>query len=110
MERRGALTTSFFHAHGCILVFDLTDAQSLNKMEDTMHDLRRRDEEMPVLLVGNKCDLTPKVTPEGVTSWAAQHNLEYFEVSAKCDINIKAVFDRIALLIRESPAGKKDIA
>ena len=50
-----------------------------------------------IYLVGNKLDLERKISRETAKSFANQHKIKYFEVSAKTNENISTLFQQIAL-------------
>ena len=46
------------------------------------------------ILVGNKCDKSSKcVSEEDARNLCKENNMEYFEASAKTDINVNKVFE-----------------
>jgi len=46
--------------------------------------------------VGNKCDLeTKEVTPEEAIEYAKTNNLEFFQTSAKTNINVEEAFNHL---------------
>ena len=52
---------------------------------------------MLLILAGNKCDIDKKeVTTSKAKEFAAQHNMEFFETSAKSGVGIKELFRTIA--------------
>jgi len=59
----------------------------------------KNDEDIPFILIGNKCDLTEKrqVSQEQAQSLAAEWNVPYVETSAKNNENVDKV--RIAQLL-----------
>lgn len=63
-----------------------------------------------VILVGNKCDMKDErvVSKERGQELADQLNLEFFETSAKEDINVKEVFERLVDIICEKMAETLD--
>ena len=65
--------------------------------------LRIKDgDEFPMILIGNKCDLTRQrsVTPEMVDELKSQLNLTYLETSAKTRQNVEEAFYELVRLIR----------
>ena len=91
-------------ANGLILVFDLSSSSSfpdveiyLNMFLDTTeYDC---DKDLPVLLVGNKCDLERDISDETINEWAQEHkvkNIAY--VSAKTG---EGIDDAIQNFIKE---------
>lgn len=76
-------------ANGMILVYDLTSIESFEAIDAYMElflDTCKFDTnyEMPVLLLGNKSDLDPKISDEMINSWMKKnHVVHNFKVSAK---------------------------
>eukprot|EP01118_Nematostelium_gracile_P017141 TRINITY_DN7236_c0_g2_i1.p1 TRINITY_DN7236_c0_g2~~TRINITY_DN7236_c0_g2_i1.p1 ORF type:complete len:193 (-),score=57.25 TRINITY_DN7236_c0_g2_i1:18-596(-) len=87
---------------GFVLVFSLIQKESFDAIGPLYQNvLRVKDEESsPVVLVGNKCDLTKerKVTKEDAESLANRIGCPYIETSAKTRYNIE---DAFLLLVKE---------
>lgn len=81
-----------------ILVFDLTNTKSFESIESWHKDLMDKMENtasvLPIILVGNKCDLHKSrvITAEQCMNLANKLNCTYIETSAKENINIEKVF------------------
>jgi len=85
----------------------------------TFHDLNaiRRQivkvkdtEDVPMVLVGNKCDLADKrvITKEQGDSLAKQFNSHFYETSAKTRVNIDNIFhDLVRQVVDKCPPPKK---
>ena len=87
-------------SQGAIVVFDLYNKESFNKITDWLKNIRERSSKIPIGLFGNKCDLTTKreVTKEEIDKLCEKENLIYFETSAKDNIGIQEGFTKIATL------------
>lgn len=61
-ERFRTITSSYYRgAHGIIVVYDCSDAESFNNLKQWLEEIDRYAcENVNKLLVGNKCDLTTK--------------------------------------------------
>ena len=61
-ERFRTITSSYYRgAHGIIVVYDVTDTDSFDKVKQWLHEIDRcACENVNKLLVGNKRDLTTK--------------------------------------------------
>ena len=82
-------------AHGILVVFDLTDSQSLKDVTFWLEEIDKHGNTHPsVILIGNKADKTSKrqVSEEEGHSFAKKHGLDYVECSALNALNINLVF------------------
>ncbi|GCC34020.1 ras-related protein Rab-7b-like [Chiloscyllium punctatum] len=101
-ERFKSLVPSFSKgSDGCVLVFDVTDRDSLYALEDWREEILLQIpleyKDYPFITLGNKVDVMERqVTSDEAETWCASHNIPYFEVSAKEDINVDHAFENIA--------------
>jgi len=95
-ERFRNITRSYYRgAHGIILVFDVTDPSTFQKVKDWIFNIKKySDEHIPVLLVGNKCDLVDSriVDQEVAKDFAQKNGLPYLESSAKSGVGVDDAF------------------
>ena len=86
------------YSQAAIVVFDLTDKESFDKVTDWLKEIRYFSDKMPVGLFGNKSDLADKreVPQENIDELCKQENLVYFETSAKNNTGIKEGFSKVA--------------
>ena len=86
-------------ANGILLIFDITNKKSFDKIDFWYNDLinRIKKDEIIIYLVGNKVDLEEnrQITIEEAEKYANDKNIPYFEVSAKSGDGIKKLFDDI---------------
>jgi len=86
-------------SHAAILMFDLTNSKSLEYLDDFPRLIRQHAGEIPILLVGNKCDLTEErtISTDQGTAFANTNDLlEYIEISAKTGLNCERIFKVLA--------------
>ena len=69
-------------------------------------------ESIPIILVGNKCDLSDKreVSEEMATECAKQWNAPYIETSAKTCYNVQKVFYDILHMIDKKKENERKLA
>ena len=95
-ERFRTITSSYYRgAHGIIVVYDVTDAESFNNVKQWLHEIDRyASENVNKLLVGNKSDLVSKraVTFEQGKDFADSLSIEFLETSAKNATNVEKAF------------------
>lgn len=88
------------YSQAAIVVFDLTEKESFEKVTDWLKEIREFSDKMPVGLFGNKSDLVDKrvVTQEEIDDLCKEENLVYFETSAKNNTGIKEGFSKVATM------------
>jgi len=94
-ERFFAITKAYYRgAHGVLLVYDITSAESLNHILKWTADLETTTCTAHKILVGNKCDLeeTRVVPTAKAKEIADRFGYKLVEASAKSGINVEQVF------------------
>jgi small GTP-binding protein len=103
-ERFRTITSSYYRgAHGIIVVYDVTDAESFNNVKQWLHEIDRyASENVNKLLVGNKSDLTSKraVSFDQGKEFADTLGIEFLETSAKSANNVEKAFMTMAAQIK----------
>ena len=98
------ITSSYYRgAHGIIVVYDVTDAESFNNVKQWLHEIDRyASENVNKLLVGNKSDLASKraVTYEQGKEFADSLGIEFVETSAKNATNVEKAFMTMSAQIK----------
>ena len=126
-ETYKSITRSYFRgASGALLVFDITRRSTFASVTSWLHDLRQiAEDDIVVVLVGNKSDLAPsstvstsssaqnkrQVTREEAEEWCRHNNvMQYVETSAKSGENVERAFLEVAERIYQNiEAGKYDL-
>ncbi|KAG6333266.1 hypothetical protein ID866_5818 [Astraeus odoratus] len=87
------------NANCAVVVYDITQASSLDKARTWIRELQRQaDPSIVIALCGNKTDLAPRrqVTQEEAKKYADEEGLMWFETSAKTGEGVSEVFTAIA--------------
>lgn len=126
-EKYSSFQSSFYRgANACVLVFDLTKADSFEGIKKWRTELLSRPEvidpkKFPIIVIGNKCDLAGQrivflfrfvlfiqVPQTEIDKWCSENgNLPFFEASAKTNEKVKEAFEDItkrALAVAEDPS------
>lgn len=100
-ERYRSLIPSYIRdCSVAIVVFDITNRQSFLSTSKWIDDVRsERGNDVIIVLVGNKADLSDKrqVTLEEANAKASEMNIMFMETSAKAGHNVKSLFKKIAM-------------
>ena len=104
-ERFRTITSSYYRgAHGIIVVYDVTDAQTFASVKQWLSEIERfACENVNRLLVGNKSDLKDKRKVETATAkeFADSLGIPFIETSAKCASNVEDAFITMASEIKK---------
>jgi len=99
------------NGHGFVLAYSIIAQSTFNDIPD-LHQLivRVKDtEKVPMVLVGNKCDLTDQrvITTEQGEALAKKFGCKFIEASAMTKINVDQIFHDLVRQIRASiPSAK----
>ncbi|NXU80383.1 RAB8A protein, partial [Oreotrochilus melanogaster] len=102
-ERFRTITTAYYRgAMGFILMYDITNEESFNAVQDcSVFDLfpsQHASPDVEKMILGNKCDANDKrqVSREQGEKLAASFGIKFMETSAKANINIENAFFTLA--------------
>ncbi|CAO1632108.1 unnamed protein product [Sympodiomycopsis kandeliae] len=100
-ERYKGLAPMYYRNANCaVVVYDVTQPQSLEKAKAWIRELQRQaDPNVIIALAGNKADLAPTrrgVSKEDAEKYAAEENLLFLETSAKDSSNVSELFTMLA--------------
>ena len=98
-EKYRTITRQYYRdANGVVLVFDLTNKSSFDKLSGWLHDIKEYGpKDTCVILVGNKSDVQDRklfLFEEG-KKFAMTYKMPYIEVSAKNGTNVLSMFENI---------------
>ncbi|GAB7327239.1 hypothetical protein MBLNU13_g11134t3 [Cladosporium sp. NU13] len=126
-ETYKSITRSYFRgSSGALLVFDITRRSTFNSVTSWLNDLRQiAEEDIVVILVGNKADLAPsstvaadkskpnqrQVTREEAEAWCKENKvMQYVETSAKSGEGVERAFLEVSERIFQNiEAGKYNL-
>lgn len=97
-DNSNTLSRSYFRgAAGVVIVFDVTDPQSFDKIKEKLKCVDKPFK-FPVFLVGNKIDLISQraISKEDAELFSKGNGIEYFEVSAVENTDVLLTFETIA--------------
>ncbi|CAJ1961377.1 unnamed protein product [Cylindrotheca closterium] len=104
-ERFRTITTSYFRgAQGILLVYDVTDRRSFESIRNWISQIQQHaDVHVNKILVGNKCDMLDEkvVSTEEGEKLAKEFGIQFFECSAKNDINVDSSFVNIGRSVKD---------
>ena len=104
-ERYHNITSNIFKGtDGILLVFDITDELSFQKIQDWIEQIKSNlpENEIGIVLLGNKCDVEQRaVTQEQGEELAEKLDIKYFETSALNGTGINEAFESLTKIIME---------
>ena len=99
-ERFRNITNQYYKgADGIILVYDVTDRTSFEKIREWMNQIKQNttEDEIGLVLLGNKCDADLRdVSENDGIELGKELGIQYFESSAMNNINISESFNYLA--------------
>jgi len=102
-QYQGDYTNIYKNCDFFVMVFDLTLPQSFDKIKEILkkeilqYANLYKENYMNVILIANKSDLkSRKISAEEINQFCEKYCLDYFEVSAKNNINISRIFSKLA--------------
>ncbi|KAK0135224.1 Ras-related protein Rab-3D [Merluccius polli] len=102
-ERYRTITTAYYRgAMGFLLMYDITSQESFSAVQDWATQVKTYSwDNAQVVLVGNKLDLEEdrQVPTVEAQRLATELGFQFFEASAKDNVNVKEVFDKLVDVI-----------
>ncbi|KAI5064270.1 hypothetical protein GOP47_0020940 [Adiantum capillus-veneris] len=105
-ERFRTITTAYYRgAMGIILVYDVTDESSFNNIRNWIRNIEQHaSDNVNKILVGNKADMDESkraISTARGQALAKEYGLNFYETSAKTNMNVEQVFFTIARDIKQ---------
>ncbi len=87
-----------------LLIYAVNDEKSFDNLNEWLKDIKNNTErDMPIFLIGNKCDLEERfkiINKNSGEDFARQNNLQYFsESSAKTGYKVDEIFEEVSKYI-----------
>ncbi|ELP90756.1 hypothetical protein EIN_025950 [Entamoeba invadens IP1] len=97
---RNVMPIYFRDCDGAIVVFDLSNRETFNDLDFWVDMVRlNTDNDIPIIIVGAKSDLTHEVTTEELTRFCLDIQCTYILCSSKLGYNIEELFIEVAKLV-----------
>lgn len=101
-EKYAGLRENYYKdADAAIIMFDVTSRISYKNVANWYHDIRAIRPDIPIVIVGNKCDVKDRKVRGSSITFHSKHQLPYFDISAKSNYN----FDRPFLWLAQNLLG-----
>lgn len=103
-ERYHALNAVYYReASGALIVYDVTDEDSFDKVKTWSLELRKYlEEDTPIIIAGNKSDVPQRtVSLQKAEQYAEENGFTHSSTSAKTGNNVEETFMQLARQIRE---------
>uniref|UniRef100_A0A453FW00 Ras-related protein ARA-3 n=1 Tax=Aegilops tauschii subsp. strangulata TaxID=200361 RepID=A0A453FW00_AEGTS len=99
-ERFRTITTAYYRgAMGILLVYDVTDESSFNNIRNWIRNIEQHaSDNVNKILIGNKADMDESKRGQAL---ADEYGIQFFETSAKTNLNVEQVFFSIARDIKQ---------
>ncbi|OAX84981.1 GTP-binding protein ypt5 [Emergomyces africanus] len=116
-ERYKSLAPMYYRNANCaVVVYDITQASSLDKAKSWVKELQRQaNENIVIALAGNKLDLVTDspdkraIQTADAEAYAREAGLLFFETSAKSATNVRELFTAIAKKLPLDQAGPRNL-
>ncbi|MFX0069519.1 MAG: Rab family GTPase [Candidatus Hermodarchaeota archaeon] len=88
-------------ANGALLIFDTTKRETYDKLNEWVQSFRESRGNKPLLLIGNKIDLSEskKVEDNEASEYASNNNMDFVLTSAKTGANVEKAFKELIKII-----------
>lgn len=98
-ERFRAITKNYYKgAQGIMLIYDVTNSESFGNVRNWLQQIKENaSDKATIFLIGNKCDDEDnrQISTEEGQKVGDDYKIQFFETSAKQDININSTFEAL---------------
>ena len=103
-ENFRSITRAYYKNSVCaLIVYDVNNVESFDNILSWIQECKSQTPKtVTIVLVGNKCDLECKVDRNKAIELANEHNLLFFETSAKTGKGVDELFKKSAAKIKEN--------
>lgn len=88
----------YIGSDAAIVMFDLSNKKSFENVPKWIKHLQITTKNIPILVCGNKCELTPVISQDDIKILKNMYNIGYVEISVKNNYNCHSVlkhFDEV---------------
>ncbi|MFX1258721.1 MAG: Rab family GTPase [Promethearchaeota archaeon] len=91
----------FLHADGAMVVFNVNNRETFNKLDFWISKMKDLCGEIPFIIVGNKIDLENKrvISTDEIENKANEYGVSFFETSARLNKNVSVAFQDLSIQI-----------
>ena len=109
-EQYKSLTKNFYkNSNGVFIVYDVTNKSSFEKVQEWIQSvIDNGDENIKMVLIGNKIDLNREVKTEEGQAIANKYKMPFFETSAKENINIRDSVMKLVNMVIETQKPREE--
>lgn len=105
-ERFRALAPNYYReAKGALIVYDITDRKSFDKVVSWIKELKdQADKNIVIVVAGNKCDMERdrQINKADAQEFCRKLQIRHFDTSAKSGNGVDEVFQELATLIYQA--------
>ena len=109
-ERYRSITNTYYRgAKGILIVFDLTNPESFNNIENWINEVTVfTGKDVIIMCLGNKSDLKKEINKNTIDEFKKKTKLEIINVSAKTGDRVEDAFKHIIELLIKKNNDKKE--
>jgi small GTP-binding protein len=102
MNYRNIVRSYYRNAEVIFYVFDKSHRETFHNFERWIDDFRTRLDDIQIVIVGNKSDISQcGVHSDEAIELSNKYDAQYYETSAKEDVNIREIFENTVELVHD---------